>query len=182
MSRKKASRAKTVAASKRKPSVETRAKPVASVYEQLARRSLDLWREQLTALSRSPAAMQEMNRNMQPVFSFFTQGMDMWLMMADPWSQAASATNAAARNDKNQTTQSKTSKRGQRSRGAHPIAPPAFAGDPAMAELARRVANMERERAAPGTSSGSRAAGARSASVIGFEEAAGRRFARRRKA
>jgi len=156
----------------------------ASVYEQMAQRTLGLWREQLATVSRSPVAMHEMGKMMSPVFSMFTQGMDMWLMMADPFSKGASAFTSgfAVPNDvqKSQTSSTKTaakkSGKGRAKPAAEqpaPITSPVVAGASAMAELARRIANMERQRAA--TAAQSRTTGTKTAAVIGFEEAVGHR-------
>jgi hypothetical protein len=158
----------------------------------MAQRTLGLWREQLSAVSRSPAAMQQMGKMMQPVFSLFTQGMDMWLMMADPFNQGAAAYTGsqAASNDaqKKQTASSakapaqnaapsmgkKRSKTAKSTQRTAPVAAVDVPGASAMAELARRIASMERQRASS-PSANPRAAAPKTAAVIGFEEAVGQR-------
>jgi hypothetical protein len=191
MASKKSARANISSSTKKKNSRPTTQRSAAapSAYSQLAQRTLDLWRDQLTTLARSPAALQEMNRTMQPAYALFTQGMDMWLMMTDPWTQGmAMGMPQATRNE----TKSQSGKQGRSTatsakRPAASARSKASAADPipgyaAMADLARRVANMERERSGKSSASGSRAAGSKTGSIIGFEEAAGQRLQRRRKA
>jgi hypothetical protein len=206
MARKKSSHKKpsskaTRSATKRKPAAAStptsaHAMPKAaaqigpSVYEDMAQRTLGLWREQLSAVSRSPTAMHEMGKMMQPVFSLFTQGMDMWLMMADPFSRGASAFNGFTSPNDAQTAPSKSAKIAAKKSGKSrakrkaeqpaPVTASIIPGVTAMAELARRIANMERQQASAG--SRPRAAGGKTASVIGFEEALGQRQGQRRKA
>lgn len=197
MARKKTPHAKTSSEAKRKPAPEK----AASAYSQMAQRSLDLWREQLNAIGRSPAAMQEMSKMMQPVFSLFTQGMDMWLMMTDPFSRAGASPFGGASGSYDtqaspQTAPKKTAsgkapagkKRGTAAKKPTPAAaaPAAFdplAGASAMAELARRVAAMERQQAgSKSVAPSARAGSGKAATVIGFEEASSIRSLRRTKA
>lgn len=183
MTRKKASRPATVstATGKKKTSPAPRAGEP-SVYGQLAQRTIDLWRDHLNVVARSPAALHEMNKALLPAFSLFTQGLDMWLTMADPWN-----TTGASKTSSRHDTGSQTKKSGRAAKRSTPRAaatgPGSVPGYAAMAELARRVADMERERGtARPAGHGSRTSASKTASVIGFEEAVGHRLQRRRKA
>ncbi len=185
MSRKSPSKSKPAASSKKKsPKARSAKAPGNSVYRDLARRTHELWREQLGVLVASPAALREMSKAMQPAFALFTQGLDLWLMVADPLSVASAFNGPAA--PKNETKNS-ARKKSQTKNNPAPRTKSAAAGvgvgHPSMAELARRVAAMERAAGAgKASASSSKSSSSKTASVIGFEEAAGRRLGRRRKA
>lgn len=82
---------KTSAAKKPKAAPVIDDAEIRAEIDQLATRTLALWREQMTALAQSPRAMQDMTKLMEPVFSLFTRGFDMWLMMLDQFAKTVPA-------------------------------------------------------------------------------------------
>lgn len=180
---------KTTSAKKPKVAAAIDEAEIRAEIDQLATRTLALWREQMTALAQSPRAMQDMTKLMEPVFSLFTRGFDMWLMMLDqfaktvpagtwadgfasPGTPAASGaakpasknSNAAARTTQKPAAKSAGSKKKPASR-AKTAAPASDTSGTAVAELAKRLATLkqqgERVAAKPAATAASSAPAAR---------------------
>jgi hypothetical protein len=85
MARKKQKSAKPTAPAKvqAKPAAKQKEKVSQAEIDTLARRTLNLWRDQMMKLAQSPQALREMTKVMEPSYKLFTQSLDMWLMMFD---------------------------------------------------------------------------------------------------
>lgn len=146
-----------------------------SDVDQLAKRTLNLWREQMMHLAQSPKALQEMSKVAEPSVKLFTQALDMWLMLLDEagrmphkvmegafenaFQQAYAPFKAAANRSHDAGTSSAAptkagkEKAGKRRKGgkASPRAKAASvvpqSGGASVAELAQRVAHLKERRA-----------------------------------
>jgi hypothetical protein len=174
MARKKsaASKATSSEGSARKP----KGKVEQSDVDFLARRTLDLWRDQMMAIAQSPKAVREYSKVMEPVLNLFTQSLDMWLMMFEQfgkgmpeqsWASAFTAGKNERRTEtKTAPTDAKAPAKGKKPRRkktasrAKAAAAVSRRGDATVAELAKRVAHLkERGKRASGAATASRVAG-----------------------
>jgi hypothetical protein len=108
----------------------------AQSYDQLAQQTLDLWREQLAHFLNNPEAMHEFNKIVEPASQLLTQGLDIWLAMAEQFGKTAQQTNAKG-TDEPATERNDTDR-------ASPAAALSGAGTYAVAELTRRLADLEK--------------------------------------
>jgi hypothetical protein len=127
-------------------------------YDNLARQTLDLWREQLAHFLNNPDAMKDMNKVMEPAAKFmspqisqiftplFSNGMDLWLMMLEQLGKAANMNTRGAgdKPDDQKTANSTKADQGRAENRSSAASALSGASAYAVAQLASRLADLEK--------------------------------------
>lgn len=157
---------------------EEQTSPRVNPYEQMSARAMDAWREQLTAMLSSPKAWQDMGKTLEPLSQLFTQGMDLWLMMFEQTSRMAGAGGFAGTHGQTSRDQKSDAAPKSSAAGASPASALSGASAYAVAQLAARVADLEKRLDALSRSvaaSSAAGGGARSTAAQPAKPAASRR-------
>jgi hypothetical protein len=113
-------------------------------YDTLAGQTMELWREQLSAFLGSPQSMRDFASMMAPAATFFTQGVDLWLMMMERAGAAANQNRFVGQHGAEKSWGTRSRPNGGGTNGASPASAVSGAGTYAVAQLAARLADLEK--------------------------------------
>jgi hypothetical protein len=145
--------------------------PVAAeACQQVTQEMLGLWRDHLGRMSQHAERMQKMREAAAPVFSLYTCGVDIWLNFAEAYGRSLWATETSSVSPAPAAVKQVPPASFKRPSVAKPKPiEEVLPGHTALADLARRVAEMERERGIHRPSTGT---------VVSYKPAAGARLTR----
>lgn len=121
--------------------------------EAMSVRAMEMWREQMSAMLSGPQAFQGMGKAFEPFTQLFTQGANLWLMMMEQTGRMADGfggfgTGNGAQENAYQNTQQGQSRAGRATGDVAHGSPAASAlsgaSTYAVAQLAARVADLEK--------------------------------------
>jgi hypothetical protein len=185
MTRKKPLSLATVSSAEKKNFSSATASPVVmEAYQQVTKELVGLWQDHLKRMSQHAEQIQKVRKAAAPVFSFYACSMNIWVNLAEAcgrsvWPVKTFAAGApvvkepeSASEEPMQVKAPKqvrpaTFKRASSAKSK--VIEEALPGEMALADLARRVAEMERERGQRRPSS---------STVVNFKETAGQKMTR----